>query len=151
MSHTAVIKVCQLLHRLHLVVLLRMIKPARTDRHITLGSRPLIAVRMSVLQFLYLGYPLDKPLRHARKTSLSLRQIHSRYLPSGIRDRHPRIQQPAAETCQSFHRHAHSHSKSSGLWYGNLCSAIPAITAIGPVKPDFKHRTIMVSNSYNCR
>ena len=43
-SHEKYLDVC-----LHPVVLLRMIKPARTDRHITLGSRPLIAVRMSAV------------------------------------------------------------------------------------------------------
>ena len=54
-SYRAVVEVGKLFGRLHTVVLLRMVEPARTYRHVALGSRPLVAVGVSVLQFGVVG------------------------------------------------------------------------------------------------
>ena len=143
MPHTAVIKVCQLLHRLHPVVLLRMIKPARTDRHITLGSRPLIAVRMSVLQF---------PILRISRINLSGTQERP-VCRSGksILVTYPAASGTAIREYNSLRLKLVNHFIGTRIVivslpvYGTgiFCSAIPAITAIGPVKPDFKHRAII--------
>ena len=54
-AHRAIVEVSKLFGRFHTIVLFGVIEPTRTDRHVALGSRPLVAVGVSVLQFGVVG------------------------------------------------------------------------------------------------
>ena len=141
--HTAVIKICQLLHRLHPVIFLRMIKPARTDRHITLGSRPLIAVCMTVLQF---------PVFRISRINLSGTQERP-VCSSGkaILVTYPTASGSAIRKDNGLRLIFVDHLVCTRIIiiifpvYGTgvFGSAIPAIPSISPIKPNFEHRTVM--------
>ena len=143
MPHTAIVKVGQLLYSLHLVVLLGMIEPARTHGNITLGSRPLISVGMSVLQFpvfritrIHFSGTQERPVRGSGKAAF--------------------IAYPAASRA--------SIRKDNGLWleFGQhlintgiivirftvnrtalFRSSVPAVASVGAVKPHLKDLTVI--------
>ena len=69
MAHAAVVEVYQMVHAFHLVVLLFVVEPSRTDRHIALCGHPLVAIGVAILQLpvflitrIHLVFPQESPV-----------------------------------------------------------------------------------------
>ena len=142
-AHRAVVEVGKLFGRLHTVVLLRMIEPARTDRHVALGSRPLVAVGVSVLQFGVVGI--------AR-----INRVLAQECPVGLACEALLVAHPAASRSAVAEHHgvglnAVEHGKDMRVVVvvlavdsaRVLCAAIVAVAAVGSVEPHLEHVAVV--------
>ena len=143
MTHTAIIKVCQLVNRLHTTVFFRMIEPTRTDRYVTFGSYPLITIGMTVLQFTILGITREyfastkeRPVGCSRKTSLIT-------YPTTTRATIRKDNRLRLKFIQYFINLRIVVVVLTVDGTSILGTSIPTVTTIGTVEPYFEHFSIV--------
>ena len=143
MSHTAIIEINQLFGSLYKAVLFGMIEPTRTDGDIAFGCHPLVAICMTILKLvtlvvtgIYFTLTEERPVGGTGKTLFVA---------------HPPATGTAVGEDDCLRLYTVQHLVNARIIVvittvdGTrlLSSAIPSVSTIGSIEPNFEHFTII--------
>ena len=143
MTYATVIQIGQCIRCFHTVVFFRMIEPSRTDGYVTFCGYLLVAVGMAILQFTIFGVTrINFSGTEKRPVGSSCKSVFVTYptaARTSIREDNSLWLQLVDQLIGSRIIVISFAVDSTAVF----CSAIPAVSAIGTVKPDFKNITIV--------